>query len=92
MMLFDEIDAPLHPSMSRNVIHTITNTLVDGFGIKVIATTHSPSTVALAPEGSVHVMNPGRPGVHASSKAEALNILTVGVPTIAMSFDGRRQV
>lgn len=92
LILFDEIDAPLHPSMTRSLLDTITSTLVKEFGIKVIATTHSPSTVALAPEGAVHLMLPGRPGLHTASKAEALNILTVGVPTIAISFDGRRQV
>ncbi len=92
LILFDEIDAPLHPSMTRSLINTITSTLVKEFGIKVIATTHSPSTVALAPEGAVHLMLPGKPGLHSVSKAEALNILTVGVPTIAISFDGRRQV
>ena len=92
ILLLDEIDAPLHPSMSKNVIDTITKVLVADFGIKVIATTHSPSTVALAPEESIFTMRPNEPGVHKSSKATALNILTAGVPTIAISHDGRRQV
>lgn len=92
VLLLDEIDAPLHPSMSKNVIDTISKTLVGNFGIKVIATTHSPSTVALAPEESIYTMKLGQPGLHKSSKAAALNILTVGVPTIAISYDGRRQV
>lgn len=92
ILLFDEIDAPLHPSMSKSIINTITKTLVDSFQIKVIATTHSPSTVALAPEESIYVMSPERPGLHKSSKSEALNILTFGVPTIAISYEGRRQV
>lgn len=92
ILLLDEIDAPLHPSMSRNIIDTITNVLVGKFGIKIIATTHSPSTIALAPEESIFTMQPGKPGLHKTSKAAALNILTVGVPTIAISFDGRRQV
>jgi len=92
VLLLDEIDAPLHPSMSRNVIETIQRTLVGDFGIKVIATTHSPSTVALAPNDSIYTMQPGMPGLIKRDKASALNILTVGVPTIAMSFDGRRQV
>ncbi|CAL4868257.1 hypothetical protein MMA231_02532 [Asticcacaulis sp. MM231] len=92
VLLLDEIDAPLHPSMSKNVIDTITKTLIGTFGIKVIATTHSPSTVALAPEESIFTMIPGQSGLHKSSKASALNILTVGVPTISISYDGRRQV
>lgn len=92
VLLLDEIDAPLHPSMSRNIIDTVTKTLVEEFGIKVIATTHSPSTIALAREEAIFTMKPGQPGLHKSSKAAALNILTVGVPTIAISYDGRRQV
>ncbi|MBY5404617.1 ATP-binding protein [Rhizobium leguminosarum] len=92
ILLLDEIDAPLHPSMSRSILDTIMNTLIGEFGIKVIATTHSPSTVALAHEGSIFTMRPDAPGLRKSSKATALNILTVGVPTIAISYDGRRQV
>ncbi|WP_153005433.1 AAA family ATPase [Aureimonas ureilytica] len=92
LLLLDEIDAPLHPSMSRNMIDTINNTLVGQFGIKVIATTHSPSTLALTPEDAVLVIRANDPGVHKISKSEALNILTHGVPTLAVSYDGRRQV
>ena len=92
VLLLDEIDAPLHPSMSKNIINTIVKVLVNSFDIKVIATTHSPSTVALAPEDSIFTMKSGVPGLHKNSKAAALNVLTVGVPTIAISYDGRRQV
>lgn len=92
LILFDEIDAPLHPSMTRSLVDTITGTLVGQFGINVLATTHSPSTVAMSPDDSIFIMRPGRPGLAPVKKAEALNILTVGVPTLAISFDGRRQV
>lgn len=92
ILLLDEIDAPLHPSMSKNVIDTIIKTLVSKFGIKVIVTTHSPSTVALAPDESIYTMRPGQPGLHKTSKPNALNVLTIGVPTISLSYDGRRQV
>ena len=92
LILFDEIDAPLHPSMTKSLVDTITDTLVGQFGIKVIATTHSPSTVAMSPAESMFIMRPGKPGLTKVNKSEALNILTVGVPTLAISFDGRRQV
>lgn len=92
VILFDEIDAPLHPSMTKGLVETIQRTLVDDFGINVICTTHSPSTVALAPEGSVHLMLRDIPGLHKTSKAKALNLLTEGVPTLAISYSGRRQV
>jgi energy-coupling factor transporter ATP-binding protein EcfA2 len=92
MILLDEVDAPLHPSMSKNLINTIQKTLVASYGMKTILTTHSPSTIAMAPEEAVYVMRADAPGLHKCSRADALNILTVGVPTLAISYDGRRQV
>lgn len=92
LLLLDEIDAPLHPSMSRILIRTIQDTLISKYSIHVIATTHSPSTVALAPEDSVYVMRNDLSGLHKTSKSEALNVLTCGVPILSISYDGRRQV
>lgn len=92
ILLLDEIDAPLHPSMTKNILDTIIDIIVTRLGIKVIATTHSPSTVALAPEHSVYTMHPNKPGIQKSSKAHALNILTEDVPTMALTYSGRRQV
>lgn len=92
LLLLDEVDAPLHPSMSRSIVNTIRNTLVSEYGINVILTTHSPSTVAVAPGQSIHVMVGGEPGVQKVSKGRAINLLTEDVPTLAIGFDGRRQV
>lgn len=92
VLLLDEVDAPLHPSMCKTFIKMVTNVLVRKYNIGVIATTHSAATVALAPEDSIFVMHPDKPGLHKTSKSLALNILTVGVPTLALSYDGRRQV
>ncbi len=92
LLLLDEIDAPLHPSMIVSLLNTIQNVLVRDKGVSVILTTHSPSTVALAPEEAVYAMNPDGPSIDKISKNEALNLLTTGVPTLSVSFDGRRQV
>jgi ABC-type branched-subunit amino acid transport system ATPase component len=92
LMLFDEIDATLHPSMAKGVMETISTTLLERLAVGVIMTTHSASTVALAPEDSVHVMLSGSEGLAKTTKSQALNILTEGVPTLSISFDGRRQV
>lgn len=92
VLLLDEIDAPLHPSMSRSIIRAITHTLVGELGIKVIATTHSPSTVAMANEDNIYIIEANNPGVHKSSKSKAMNLLTMGVPTLSISYEGRRQV
>lgn len=92
LLLLDEVDAYLHPSMTKAWIGLIANTLVKKLGIKVIATTHSPSTVALAPDNSLFLITSGERTLNKVTKADALNLLTEGVPTIALSYDGRRQV
>ena len=92
LLLLDEVDAPLHPSMTKSLLGTIQNVLVKEKNIAVIMTTHSPSTVALAPEEAIYAMNPDGPKVEEISKNHALSLLTTGVPTLSVSFDGRRQV
>ena len=92
LLLLDEVDAPLHPSMTKSLLGTIQNVLVKEKNIAVIMTTHSPSTVALAPEEAIYAMNPDGPKVEKISKNHALSLLTTGVPTLSVSFDGRRQV
>lgn len=92
LLLLDEIDAPLHPSMVVSLLNTIQEVLIESKNVSVILTTHSPSTVALAPEESIYEMNANGPFISKISRSEALSILTMGVPTLSVSFDGRRQV
>jgi len=93
VLLFDEIDAPLHPSMTRSLLRTIQLILVEKHKICVILTTHSPSTVALAPESSIHVMRKhGGNRLQKTAKDTALGILTAGVPTLSVNYENRRQV
>ncbi|ENG7999813.1 AAA family ATPase [Vibrio parahaemolyticus] len=92
LLLLDEVDAPLHPSMVLSLLKTIKEILVEGKGVSVILTTHSPSTVALAPEEALFEMNPTGPSIEKITRSRALSILTAGVPTLSVSFDGRRQV
>lgn len=93
ILLFDEIDAPLHPSMSQSLLRTIQDVLVNRREIKVILTTHSPSTVALAPEESLYAMyKSDRRRMQKSTKDQSLSILTNGVPTLSIDYENRRQV
>ncbi|MCA8164319.1 ATP-dependent nuclease [Burkholderia cepacia] len=93
VLLFDEIDAPLHPSMTQSLLRTIETVLIGQHKIKVILTTHSPSTVALAPEESLYAMRKGETNrLVKTSKDSALSILMAGVPTLSMSYENRRQV
>lgn len=92
ILLLDEPDAHLHPAMAQRILRLIQEVFVEKHGICVVATTHSPTMVALAPEESIYVMEADQPGLRKVSKAEALNALTVGVPTLAIDYDARRQV
>jgi ABC-type branched-subunit amino acid transport system ATPase component len=92
LLLLDEVDAPLHPSMSASLLKTIQNVLVRDKNVAVILTTHSPSTVALAPDDAIFVMRPTSPRLQKTSKSAALALLTAGVPTLSVAFGGRRQV
>lgn len=93
VLLLDEPDASLHPSMVSTLLSVVKTTFVDDYGTKVIMTTHSPTTVALAPEESLYVMQ--RDGCSRLSKAtrdEALKGLLIGLPTLSVSNDNRRVV
>jgi len=52
LLLFDELDAHLHPSMTRMMFDVLEKHVLDQITRRVILTTHSPSTVALTPSES----------------------------------------
>lgn len=92
LLLFDEIDAPLHPSMTTSLLRTINETLVGKLKIGVILATHSPSTVALAEEDALYLVTADGERISKMTKDGALAALTEGVPTLSVNFDNRRQV
>lgn len=92
LLLLDEMDASLHPEMVHRWLGVIKGSLVEEQGIHCILTTHSPTTVALAPEEALYEMKDGRSGLTKITKQRALNKLTFGVPTLSVDFSGRRQV
>jgi predicted ATPase len=84
LFLLDEPDAHLHPSMTRQFIDVLKSVLVDQYGVRVILTTHSPSTVALAPEESLFVMSREQPRIRRpASKADAIGLLTSGLVIVS---------
>lgn len=83
LLLLDEIDASLHPSMSKTMLEVIKNEFVDKNNINVILVTHSPSTVALAPESSIYIMTKeDDERIVKSSNKQALSILTEGFASL----------
>lgn len=85
-MLLDEPDAHLHPSMCKMMVEILSEISKPkkegGSGIHVILTTHSPSTVAFSPEGSLFVMEKNSNGqriIKQTTVAEAERILSDGL-------------
>jgi predicted ATPase len=78
LLLFDEVDAPLHPSMTRDLVRVIREVLVKEKGVKVLLATHSPATVAFAPDESLFRLEKHPRGLHKSSREDAIQILTSG--------------
>jgi hypothetical protein len=93
VLLLDEIDAVLHPSLTATLIRVIQDELVSTQKMHVIMTTHSPSTVALAPEESIWVMNrTGPQRLEKAKKDVALGLLTRDVPALSIEPENRRNV
>lgn len=87
-MILDEPDAHLHPGMCKMMVDILqdiaepSNKNING--IRVIITTHSPSTVAFAPEGSLFILKKdenGNRSIKLTSKQKAISILSDGIFT-----------
>ncbi|MGB3849437.1 MAG: ATP-binding protein, partial [Tunicatimonas sp.] len=84
VLLLDEIDASLHPSMIERMIHVIQTLFIEKYGMKVILATHSPTTVALGPEDSIFVISneDGQTVIQKQDKRKAINTLSDGFITL----------
>ena len=92
LILFDEPDASLHPSMIKRWMDTLEKIFINN-GISIIMTTHSPSTVALAPDtASIYLMEKNPTKFINLTKDEAISKLTAGVPTLSVRIENRRVV
>ena len=92
VLLLDEPDAPLHPEFSKVLISAIENSIVKDAGVKVVISTHSPTTVAIAPEESLYRMNKETCKPEKITKQQAVNILVQDLDNVRLSFENRRQV
>lgn len=89
LILLDEPDAFLHPSMVVKLIGFL-DFFARKFSTKVIITTHSPTTVALAPDGSIYLVDGGF--ISPLEKDMAIACLLDGVSQVSISPYNRRQV
>ena len=91
VLLLDEVDASLHPSMIRTLLNAIQNTFVDK-GAKAVVATHSPTTVALAPACALYFVEAGlkQRKIKKISKKKALALLSEGFITFDEGLDALR--
>lgn len=93
LFILDEPDAHLHPEMSKLLLDVLEETFVKQFKIKVILTTHSPSTIALCNDNCIYQLTNGsKSGLKKISKDEALQILTSFIPTLSIDYKNHKQV
>lgn len=79
LLLLDEPDAHLHPSLTRRFLEVIRKVFVEERGVRVIMTTHSPSTVALVPKEDLFEMRRTGQRIQAvQSKDRVIATLTDG--------------
>ena len=83
LLLFDELDAVLHPSMISGLLAGLKNHFVSN-GTQVIMATHSVTTVSLLKEGEIYRIerNGGELRVYPTPKGQAIAALSEGLATI----------
>lgn len=92
LLLLDEPDAHLHPSLTKQFLEVVDKFLIKQYGAKVIMTTHSPSTVGLCDEDSIFIMSQNPTKIEKQTRSEAINYLTSGVPTLSSIIENRRYI
>ena len=83
LLLLDELDAVLHPSMIEALATTLKSLFVS-HGTKVLMTSHSPMTVAALDETDIFrvVRKNGRVDISRTTKSEAIDELSEGLATV----------
>jgi ABC-type cobalamin/Fe3+-siderophores transport system ATPase subunit len=84
VLLLDEPDAHLHPSLAQIFLEVIEDVLVKRHDVKVIMTTHSPSTVALAPDEAVYCMDLIAGCPRKQDRKSAVSILSSGLASVTI--------
>ncbi|MEQ9308517.1 MAG: ATP-binding protein [Balneolaceae bacterium] len=93
LLILDEPDAHLHPEMSKLLLDVLNDTFVIKYGIRVMLSTHSPSTIALASENQIYQLKNGDDSsLIKISKDEALKILTSFIPTLSIDYKNHKQI
>jgi energy-coupling factor transporter ATP-binding protein EcfA2 len=92
LLLIDEPDAGLHPSMSKNMVSVLHEFIVEKLDIPVVITTHSPTTIAALDGVEIYEKERNVDVPKKISKEHALSLLTSDIPFLTVSMEKRRAV
>lgn len=89
LLLIDEPDAFLHPKMVVKM-YKVLESFNNNFNSKILITTHSPTTIALAPQNRIYIIHADE--IDCVEKDAAIADLLDGITQISLSPENRRQV
>ena len=92
ILILDEPDASLHPSMSKIMLEILEEEIVNKYGIPVIVSTHSPTTIACTPAKALYKITSTDKRPVKCDLQDSTKILAYGIPNLRVSLEDRRQV
>jgi ABC-type uncharacterized transport system ATPase component len=92
LLLIDEPDAALHPSMSKKMVQVLNENIVQESKIPALITSHSPTTIISSEGISIYQMVRGNSIPEKISVQNAVEMLSSDIPFLKISNDKRRQV
>ena len=93
LLLLDEVDASLHPSMIQNLLDVIKEVFIKN-ECNVILATHSPTTAALAHEEALFEIQKGnaKQKIKKISQSDAINLLSEGIITFEKGLKIQKEI
>lgn len=92
LLLLDEPDAALHPSMSKMMVDVLNKNIVKENKIPIIISTHSPTTIIASDGIAIYQMIKGDNKPTKIPTQEAVELLSSDIPFLKISNDKRRIV
>lgn len=92
LLLIDEPDAALHPSMTKKLVTVLKKKIVEEGNIPTIITTHSPTTVVASEGISIYQLERENNKPKKISIQEGIELLSGDIPFLKISTEKRRQV
>jgi ABC-type Mn2+/Zn2+ transport system ATPase subunit len=92
ILLLDEPDAGLHPSMSKMMVDVLNKNIVLDNKIPTVISTHSPTTIIASDGIAIYQMIRGNNTPSKIPTQQAVEILSSDIPFLKISNEKRRQV